>query len=114
MIKFQWPFKRRPKLNPDIEAFNTAIINSVYGRMHDGADVAGDFRHTINAEPARGKRVLFMLLTWCGEYDNPPTDNDALQRWAGKREVAALIKAAMFADLSTQAVEEIKDYDPRE
>ena len=55
----------------------------------------------------RGKRVLFMLMTWCGEYDVsndegrvPPLDPNALQRWAGKREIAARLKAALYADLN--------------
>jgi len=107
MFKF---FRRGPTLNPDINAFHTAIVHSVYGRSHQGDDVAGDFRILFNKEPQLGQRVLFMLLTWCGEYDDPPESNDALQRWAGKRELAGKIKAAMFADLSTpEPREEIED-----
>jgi len=48
-----------------------------------------------------------MLMSWCGEYDVadddgrvPPIDNNELQRWAGKREIAARIKAALYADLN--------------
>jgi len=52
-----------------------------------------------------------MILTWCGEYDVsedddpesrvPPLDPALLQRWAGKREIAAKLKAALYADLTT-------------
>ena len=96
-----WP-RRRPNLQPDIEKFNQTIIRSVYGRGYDGLDVAGDFRHLFNDNPQLGQRVLFMLLKWCGEYDPPPEDDSALQRWAGKREIADSIKAAMYADLGPQ------------
>lgn len=111
-----WPFRRRPKLNPDLDAFHREVIHSVYGREHDGRSVAGDFRSIFLSEPARGKRVLFMLLTWCGEFEGPPDGNDDLQRWAGKREIAERIKAAMYADLSPQpeAREEGIDDDPRD
>lgn len=96
-----WKFwQRKPKLTPDLDRFHSELIHSVYGRVYSDRDVAGDFRHTINSEPARGRRVLFTLLSWCGEYEGPPEDDAALQRWAGKQEIAALIKAAMFADLS--------------
>lgn len=88
-------------MNPDLEQFNKLLVGSVMGRAHTGEDVAGDFRHLFLREDAVGKRVLFMLMNWCGEYAGPPEDNDALQRWAGKREVAALIKAALYADLTT-------------
>ena len=100
-------------LKPDLEAFHQELIHSVYGRTYSERDVASDFRHTINEEPARGRRVLFMLLTWCGEYEGPPEDNDALQRWAGKQEIAALIKAALHADLSIEEEKEQEDYGRR-
>ncbi len=94
------PFKGKLKLEPDLEAFHRALIGSTMGTEHDGITVARDFRALFLREDALGKRALFMLLTWCGEYDAPPEDNDALQRWAGKREIAGLIKAALYADLS--------------
>jgi hypothetical protein len=101
-----WPFRRRPKLHPDLDAFHEEIIHSVYGREYDGQSVAGDFRSLFLRDPALGKRVLFMILTWCGEFEGPPEGNEELQRWAGKREIAARIKAAMYADLSPQPVRE--------
>ena len=106
-----WRFWRKPKLNPDLNDFHSQLIHSVYGRDHDGRDVIGDFRSLfIRTNPALGNRVLFMLLTWCGEYEPPPTDNDALQRWAGKQDIAGQIKAAMYADLVTPPTsEEIED-----
>lgn len=103
-----WPTSKR-KLTPDLEAFNKALARSV--NLNYGPEaVAGDFRRLFLNEPELGKRVLFMLLTWCGEFevDNPddpesrvpPVDPMLLQRWAGKREVAAKIKAAIYADLN--------------
>ncbi len=94
---------KKDKLTPDLEAFNQAVINSVYGREYTGTAVAQDFRALMLRDPGLGKRVLHMLLHWCGEFDNPPEENELLQRWAGKRELAARIKAAMYADLSTPA-----------
>ena len=51
-------------------------------------------------------------MSWCSEYDVadddgrvPPIDNNELQRWAGKREIAARITAALYADLNN--VEEL-------
>ena len=83
----------------DPEVFNKMLVGSVAGRVHDGEDVAGDFRHLFLRDDALAKRVLYMLMRWCGEYEGPPTDNAELQRWAGKREVAVDIKAALYADL---------------
>lgn len=93
-------FRRKRKLQPDLDEFHRALIASTYGRSYDGRDVAGDFRSLFTREPMLGRRVMFMLLTWCGEYEPPPEEDAALQRWAGKREIAGMIKAAMHADLS--------------
>lgn len=99
-----WPFKRKRKLTPDVTAFTDALHKAVAGKTLDGEDVAIAFRHLfVNADPQLGKVVLHILLTWCGEYateEDIPRDNEGLQRWAGKREIAARIKAAMHADLS--------------
>ena len=100
------------QFDPDFEKFNQLPIRSVAGRAHDGINVAHDFRYTFLENPEMGKRVLFMLLKWCGEYDtHPPTGNEELQRWAGKREVAARIKTALYADLSSPQVMEGQDED---
>ena len=100
------------QFDPDFEKFNQLLIRSVAGRAHDGINVAHDFRYTFLENPEMGKRVLFMLLKWCGEYDtHPPTGNEELQRWAGKREVAARIKTALYADLSSPQVMEGQDED---
>jgi hypothetical protein len=95
-----WPFSRKPKLEPDVEAFLDALHKSVAGKQLDGKDIAVAMRHLFTRhDPQLGRVVLHALLTWCGEYENPPEDNEALQRWAGKREIAVRIKAAMHADL---------------
>ena len=102
--------KRKPKLEPDLHAVNKALADTGGVSDLDGLDVAKLFRQFfLNDETGAGKKVLFLLLTWCGEYeaddpDNPearvpPADPVLLQRWAGKREIAAKIKAALYADL---------------
>ena len=103
--------KRRPKnLEPDLEEFNKALMHVAGVADMDGLDIAKLFRHFfLGDENEQGKKVLFLLLTWCGEYEVddpddpngriPPTDPALLQRWAGKREIAAKIRAALYADL---------------
>lgn len=94
-----------------MEAFShdLARVSGTIGM--DGDDVARVFRQLFLAgDSTLGKKVLFILLTWCGEYEVgnpddledrvPPVDPALLQRWAGKREVAAMIKTALYADLS--------------
>ena len=103
----------RPKtsLEPDLEDFHKQLVHSLDLHRHGPADVARDFRKLFLEDPYLGKRVLFMLMSWCGEYDVsedddpesrvPPLDPALLQRWAGKREIAAKLKAALYADLTT-------------
>lgn len=105
-----WPFKRNRI--PDIEQFNRTLMRSVVGRMYTELDVARDFRSLFNREPQQGQRVLFTILKWCGEYEAPPDDPEELKRWAGKREIAQLIKTVMYADLASEE-EETKYDDPR-
>ena len=98
-------------LNPDIEGFHKALVTSVNLERYGPDDVARDFRQVFAGGNIVGRRVLFMILTWCGEYDVsededpesrvPPLDPALLQRWAGKREIAAKLKAALYADLTT-------------
>ena len=96
-------------LTLDLEGFHEALVRSLDLQRYGPADVIREFRALfLREDEALGRRVLFLLLTWCGEYDVsdddmpvPPIDPNALQRWAGKREVAAKIKAALYADLST-------------
>jgi hypothetical protein len=88
-------------LKPDVELFNKLLHASVVGQPMTGEEVAASFRHLFLRDPLLGRRVLFILLKWLGEYDTEIPTGEALQRWAGKREVAALVKAALFADLST-------------
>ena len=94
-------------LEPDLEDFHKQLVTSLDLHRHGPADVARDFRKLFLEDPYLGKRVLFMLMSWCGEYDVadddgriPPIDNNELQRWARKREIAARIKAALYADLN--------------
>lgn len=106
-----WP-RRKIKLQPDLDAFHAELIHSTYGKNHAPDQIARDFRQVFLSEPERGKRVLFALLTWCGEYGAPPEGNDQLQRWAGQREVADRIKTALHADLSAPPQPDTKD-EPR-
>jgi len=95
------------KLSPDLERFHLDVVRSLDLNRYGPPDVVRDFRKLFLEDPELGKRVLFMLLTWCGEYDVsdddkpvPPLDTNELHRWAGKREIAAKIKAALYADLN--------------
>lgn len=98
-------------LNPDIDGFHKALVTSVDLARYGPDDVARDFRQVFGGDGIVGRRVLFILMTWCGEYDVsedddpesrvPPLDPALLQRWAGKREIAAKLKAALYADLTT-------------
>ncbi len=94
-------------VRPDLEDFHKQLVTSVDLHRHGPADVARDFRTLFLEDKGLGRRVLFMLMSWCGEYgvsDDggriPPLDNNELQRWAGKREIAARLKAALYADLN--------------
>lgn len=92
-------FKRR-SLNPDLDAFNRALHRSVNVEHHDNEQVAKDFRRLFLSDPELGKRVLFMLMTWCEEYNGViPEDESSLNRWAGKQEVAWKIKAALHGNI---------------
>ena len=95
------------ELEPDLEDFHKQLVQSLDLARYGPADVARDFRALFLEDADRGKRVLFMLMSWCGEYDVsndegrvPPLDPNELQRWAGKREIAARLKAALYADLN--------------
>jgi len=95
------PFRRKPAL--DLEKLRRMLHGSVAGRDHSNLHVAQDFRALfLNNDPELGKRVLFMILTWCGEYDLETPGKEDLERWAGKRDIAGKIKAALYADLSKQ------------
>ena len=93
-------FRKKPTIEPDIQAFNRALKLSVNVQDHDGHQVARDFRRLFLRDDELGKRVLFMILTWCGDYEGEiPQDDDGLKRWAGKQEIAWKIKAALHANL---------------
>jgi hypothetical protein len=89
-------------LTPDVAGFLDAVHASVAGKRYDNHQAAADFRRLFLLDPELGRRVLHTLLTWAGEYTfEIPQESEALQRWAGKREIATRIKAAMYADLTT-------------
>lgn len=101
-------------MTPDPLGFAHECAMAVYGRQYDEVSMVRDFRRLFLSDPALGKRVMFTMLVWCGEYlaaEEIPT-GEALQRWAGRREIAARIKAAMHADLSTPLNTE--EDDPRD
>lgn len=92
--------KKSVDLIPDVDQFNRDLIKSVNVENYDGQQVAADFRRLFLKDPDLGKRVLFILMKWCGEYENNiPTSTDELNRWAGKKEIAWNIKAALNANL---------------
>jgi len=100
MMKWFLSLFRRKTIEPDLERFHQALVRSVNVQHHDGGQVATDFRRLFMRDPELGKRVLFMLMTWCGEYDNEiPEGRDALNRWAGKQDIAWMIKAALHANI---------------
>lgn len=96
-------------MSPDLDRFNDLLRDSVLGRDMDGEQVALDFRRLFLRDTELGRRVLFMLLTWCGEYDALIPKGEELPRWAGKREVAARIKAALYGDIETPMEENRTD-----
>jgi hypothetical protein len=83
-----------------VDLVNAEILNSVRGKDRSDVEAAYEFRRLFNRDEVLGNMVLHTLLFWCAEYTPPPKDNTELQRWAGRRDVAALIKAALYADLS--------------
>lgn len=96
----------------DILGFAHECAMSVYGRDYDELAMARDMRRLFMADPALGRRVLFTLMAWCGEYEFEVPTGEALARWAGKKEVAARIKAALHADLTTPP--DTDEDDPRD
>lgn len=93
-------------MTPDLERFNDLLRDAVLGREMDGERVALDFRRLFLREPDLGRRVLFVLMTWCGEYDATIPKGEDLPRWAGKREIAARLKAALYGDIETPLTKE--------
>lgn len=103
MFKWFAALFKRHTVEPDLHAFDIALRKSVNVERHDGQQVAKDFRRLFLRDEALGKRVLFMLMTWCGDYESEiPEDNNGLNRWAGKQEIAWQIKAALHANLDEQ------------
>jgi hypothetical protein len=79
-------------IDTDTDLARTAI--GVHSRQLSDQDVA----------------ALIWLLEQLGEFKPPPSDPHELARWAGKKEVAHDLKAALYApltDLPTQTEDEI-------
>lgn len=93
---------KKQKFQPNLEEFNKLLHLSVAGKDYDDVQAARDFRALFLRDPELGKRVLYVLLYWCEEYnmDIPPIDTNLLQRYAGKQEIAKKIKTALYADLT--------------
>jgi len=102
----------KTRLVPDFEGFHRSLLRAVGVEGYQPRDVAMDFRQVFLREDdgGAGRRVLFTLLTWCGDYavddpDNPtsripPVQTEELHRWAGKQEVGGQIKTALYVDLT--------------
>lgn len=110
-------------VHPDLEDLKHRLYRDCATAMQDGFEIAQDFRHLFfnPNDNGLGRRVLYRLLLWCGEYDAPdpddpsapfpPTDPAELQRWAARIGVAAMIKSALYADLVPEPDQEhIDDY----
>ena len=100
-MMFKNLFRRKTKCEPDIEKFLDDLQLAVAGKDMSPHEIAAAFRHLFTRnDPQLGRIVLHVLLTWCGEYEaEMPESSEALQRLAGKREIALRIKTAMYADL---------------
>ena len=68
----------KTSLEPDLEDFHKQLVTSLDLHRHGPADVARDFRKLFLEDPYLGKRVLFMILSWCGEYDVADDDGRVL------------------------------------
>ena len=96
-----WPFKRRVPSRPDPEAFLADLRASARTERYSDIDRRRDFRQVFSG--AGGKRVLYQIMDWGGMFDprgEVPTDPDELQRWAGRRDLAADIMVALNAEVT--------------
>lgn len=82
----------------DQDLARTAI--AVQSRNLDDIDVAQAFRRTLLADDSSSATALVKLFELLGEFTPPPEDPHELVRWAGKREVAHNLKAALYAPLT--------------
>ncbi len=87
---------------PDPEAFLAALRKTHGLADYTARDRRRDFRRVF-AGSADGRRVLYQILLWGGLYDpsgEVPLEPQALQRWAGRRDLAAEILTALNAELA--------------
>jgi len=103
---------RKTRLEPDFMGFHRDLFRQVGVEGYMPRDVATDFRQVFlrDDDGGSGQRVLFTLLSWCGDYtvddpDDPssripPIQTEDLHRWAGKQEVGGKIKTALYVDLT--------------
>lgn len=73
------------------------IALSVKSRSLTDDDIKNAFRVVLLSEGSASDIVLTCLLEWLAEYTLPPADAHELARYAGKREVAFLIKAQLYS-----------------
>lgn len=95
-------------IDTDTDLARTAI--GVHSRQLSDQDVAQALRHTFFSDHPSSAAALIWLLEQLGEFKPPPSDPHELARWAGKKEVAHDLKAALYApltDLPTQTEDEI-------
>lgn len=101
--------RRRRKVVPDYDTFWAELARRLNLNHYDDIQLARDFRRVF-LETTRGRRVLFRLLDWCGEYDVgddvPPVDPNQLQRYAALRQLAGKIKTAVYADMPAELLED--------
>lgn len=85
-------------MSVDADLARTAV--HVHSRNLDDVDVAQAFRRTLLSDSPHSSATLVKLFELLGEFVPPPADPHELARWAGKREVAHDLKAALYAPLT--------------
>jgi hypothetical protein len=81
----------------DEDLARTAV--GVQARSLSGVEIAQAFRHTFFANHPSSAVAMVHLFELLGEFTSPPADPHELARWAGKRQVAHELKAALYAPL---------------
>jgi len=98
----------------DIEAFHDGLRKYIDVDLHDGEQVAREFRRLFyRDDDGLGRRVAFTLLSWCRHYDSdpPPSGADG-ERWMGQYEIGQKILAAINAPLDDEPMPDLQSLDP--